>query len=145
MSLFASRATRLPHPALQRRPSAGILPLRSRLRALLTVAATIAMTACTSPEVARHPPVQPDAATSTGAPRPLLPQAQRVPTLIGTLAVRDTGTRGPSEEVIVLWPSILSDHRIYRTPIESWRTRHRLVIIDGPGHGDRGPAPSPFT
>jgi pimeloyl-ACP methyl ester carboxylesterase len=47
--------------------------------------------------------------------------------------------------VIVLWPSILADHRIYRAPIEAWRGRHRLVVIDGPGHGDSGPAPGPFT
>jgi pimeloyl-ACP methyl ester carboxylesterase len=47
--------------------------------------------------------------------------------------------------VLVLWPSILSDHRIYRAQIEAWRGRHRLVVVDGPGHGDSGPAPGPFT
>ncbi|MFZ9627679.1 MAG: alpha/beta fold hydrolase, partial [Burkholderiaceae bacterium] len=68
-----------------------------------------------------------------------------IPTGIGRLAVRDTGTAGSSGEVIVLWPSILADHRIYRAPIEAWRGRHRLVVIDGPGHGGSGPAPGPFT
>ena len=75
----------------------------------------------------------------------LLPPPRKVSTRVGTLAVRDTGPSATSGEVIVLWPSILSDHRIYRTPIEAWRGRHRLVVVDGPGHGDSGPAPGPFT
>jgi len=75
----------------------------------------------------------------------LLPPPRKVSTRVGTLAVRDTGPSATSGEVIVLWPSILSDHRIYRTPIEAWRVRHRLVVVDGPGHGDSGPAPGPFT
>lgn len=84
-----------------------------------------------------------DPATPTGAP--LLPPPRKVPTRVGKLAVRDTGPGATSGEVIVLWPSILSDHRIYRTPIEAWQGRHRLVVVDGPGHGDSGPAPGPFT
>jgi len=75
----------------------------------------------------------------------MLPSPNRVPTRVGTLAVRDTGPDATSGEVIVLWPSILSDHRIYRTPIEAWRGRHRLIVVDGPGHGDSGPAPGSFT
>jgi pimeloyl-ACP methyl ester carboxylesterase len=62
-----------------------------------------------------------------------------VSTRVGKLAVRDTGPDATSGEVIVLWPSILSDHRIYRNPIEAWRGRHRLIVGDGPGHGDSGP------
>ena len=145
MSFFALRTARLPHSAPQRGSSAVTLTSRFRVKSLLTAATMIAMSACTSPEVAQSPPTQPRASASTDPSRPLLPQAQRVPTRIGTLAVRDTGLRGPSDEVIVLWPSILSDHRIYRTPIETWRTRYRLVVVDGPGHGDSGPAPGPFT
>jgi hypothetical protein len=93
MSLLAVRAFRLPHPAPRRRPSAIVRPLRSRLKALMTVAATVAMTACTSPEVARNPPIQPDAGASTGAPRPLLPQARRVPTRIGRIGISNALTR----------------------------------------------------
>ena len=75
----------------------------------------------------------------------LLPPPRKVSTRVGTLAVRDTGPIATSGGVIVLWPSILSDHRIYLTPIEAWRGRHRLIVVDGPGHGDSGPAPGPFT
>jgi 3-oxoadipate enol-lactonase len=74
-----------------------------------------------------------------------LPPPRKVSTRVGTLAVRDTGPSATSGEVIVLWPSILSDHRIYRSPIQTWRGRHRLIVVDGPGHGDSGPAPGPFT
>ncbi len=44
----------------------------------------------------------------------------------------------------MLWPSILADHRIYLRQIDAWRGRHRLIVIDGPGHGASGPAPGPF-
>ena len=73
-----------------------------------------------------------------------LPPACRIDTAVGSLAVRDSAA-GESGETIVLWPSILADHHIYQGPIASWRGKHRLVIIDGPGHGDSGSAPAPFT
>jgi len=73
-----------------------------------------------------------------------LPPARHIDTAIGSLAVRDSAA-GESGETIVLWPSILADHHIYQGPIASWRGKHRLVIIDGPGHGDSGPAPAPFS
>lgn len=73
-----------------------------------------------------------------------LPPARYIDTAVGSLAVRYSAA-GESGETIVLWPSILADHHIYQGPIASWREKHRLVIIDGPGHGDSGPAPAPFT
>ena len=73
-----------------------------------------------------------------------LPPARRIETAVGSLAVRDSAS-GESGETIVLWPSILADHQIYQVPIASWWGKHRLVIIDGPGHGDSGPAPALFT
>ena len=73
-----------------------------------------------------------------------LPLARRIDTAVGSLSVRDSAA-GKSGDTIVLWPSILADHQIYQGPIASWRGKHRLVIIDGPGHGDSGPAPAPFT
>lgn len=112
-------------------------------RAALTVALTGALGACSV-----TPPQQParaEQAQASGTVAPLLPAPRMVPTRVGPLAVRDTGAGAAAGEVIVLWPSILSDHRIYRTPIEAWRGRHRLIVLDGPGHGDSGPAPGPFT
>ena len=73
-----------------------------------------------------------------------LPLARRIDTAVGSLSVRDSAA-GKSGDTIVLWPSILADHQIYQVPIASWLGKHRLVIIDGPGHGDSGPAPALFT
>ena len=75
----------------------------------------------------------------------LMPPALRIPTRIGTLAVRDTGYKSAQVQTIILWPSILADYRIYRHQIEAWRDTHRLITVDGPGHGESGPAPGPFS
>jgi 3-oxoadipate enol-lactonase len=75
----------------------------------------------------------------------LMPPALRIPTCIGTLAVRDTWHKSAQGQTIILWPSILADYRIYRHQIEAWRDTHRLITVDGPGHGESGPAPGPFS
>jgi 3-oxoadipate enol-lactonase len=124
-----------------------------RRGAIAALAAAAALGACAvAPPDATHSPVRAPTPPGVGAQPPgpgasahLLPPGQQVPTRVGRLAVRDTGPAGTAGEVIVLWPSILSDHRIYRAQIEAWRHRHRLVVVDGPGHGDSGPAPGPFT
>jgi len=125
-------------------------PRRGAIAALAAAAALGACAVATpdaAPRPARSqtPPGVGAQAPGSGASAPLLPPARQVPTRVGRLAVRDTGPAGADGEVIVLWPSILSDHRIYRAQIEAWRGRHRLVVVDGPGHGDSGPAPGPFT
>jgi len=82
---------------------------------------------------------------ATGAQgRMSLPPAQLIKTAVGALAVRDTAT-SLTGETIVLWPSILANYKIYQVPIDAWIGRHRLVVIDGPGHGDSGPSPEPFS
>ena len=65
-----------------------------------------------------------------------------VATSIGRIAVREVG-QGPL--TLVLWPSILADHTIYVEQIRAWRIRYRLVVIDGPGHGDSAAATAPFS
>ena len=75
----------------------------------------------------------------------LMPQALRIPTRIGPLAVRDIGHKSAQGQTIILWPSILADYRIYRHQIEAWRDTHRLITVDGPGHGESGPAPGSFS
>ena len=83
--------------------------------------------------------------TATGERDSLLPPARKVLTRIGAIAVRDTGPAGTQGQTIVLWPSILADYRIYRHPIEVWRGRHRIVAIDGPGHGESGRSPGAIS
>ncbi len=73
-----------------------------------------------------------------------LPPAQLIKTAVGALAVRDNAT-SLTGETIVLWPSILANYKIYQVPIDAWIGRHRLVVVDGPGHGDSRPSPEPFS
>jgi len=64
-----------------------------------------------------------------------------VPTHLGDLAVHDTGPAGHVDgpaPVLVLWPSILADHRIYGAQVAALRQRWRMILIDGPGHGASG-------
>jgi len=83
--------------------------------------------------------------SAQGAMAPLLPSCNQVLTRVGALAVRDTGPTDPPGQTIVLWPSILADYRIYRHPIEVWRGRHRIIAIDGPGHGESSRSPGAFS
>jgi 3-oxoadipate enol-lactonase len=57
-----------------------------------------------------------------------------IPTTLGPLAVTALGN-GPSETTLVLWPSIFTDHRIHLGLARLLSPRHRLLLIDGPGHG----------
>jgi 3-oxoadipate enol-lactonase len=119
--------------------------------AALSTATSLGSCAVGPPDLAHasasvSPPSQASAQSpGIAAPTPMLPHGRHVPTRVGRLAVRDTGPTAGTGEVIVMWPSILSDHRIYRSQIEAWRGHHRLVVIDGPGHGESGPAPGLFT
>ena len=89
--------------------------------------------------------VTPEQDKATRATASLLPPAKHISTCVGALAVRDTGPARPQGQTIVLWPSILADHRIYRHPIEFWRGRHRIIAIDGPGHGESSRSPGSFS
>lgn len=55
----------------------------------------------------------------------------RIPTRVGTLAVRVLGEGSPA----VLWHSLFVDDRSWRRVEESLARERRLVIISGPGHG----------
>lgn len=79
------------------------------------------------------------------APSSLLPPARQVITRVGALAVRDTGPAGTQGQTIVLWPSILADYRIYRHQVQAWKGRHRIIAIDGPGHGESGRSPGAIS
>ncbi len=71
-----------------------------------------------------------------------------VPTNVGRLAVHDTGLPScpdPSMLVLVFWPSVLADHRIYQAQVGALRDRYRLILIDGPGHGASGAPPGSFS
>lgn len=71
-----------------------------------------------------------------------------IPTSLGVLAVYDTGLAGRaavSSQVLVLWHPVLTDHHIYDAQVAALRGRHRLILIDGPGHGASGASPGTFS
>lgn len=73
--------------------------------------------------------------------------SRRIPTNVGNLAVYDTGTPSSTNHarILVLWPAIMTDHRIYSAQVAALRARHRMVLIDGPGHGASGPPNGDLT
>lgn len=58
-----------------------------------------------------------------------------VPTRVGSLFVHETGEGEP----VVLWPSLLTDHGMWRLQIPALRERYRVIAIDPPGHGRSEP------
>jgi pimeloyl-ACP methyl ester carboxylesterase len=86
----------------------------------------------------------PATAARTTAAEPNAVKMRSIPTNLGRLAVYDTGIPSrtdASSEVLVFWPSVLADHRIYHAQVAALRESYRLILIDGPGHGASG-APS---
>lgn len=71
-----------------------------------------------------------------------------IPTHLGHLAVYDTGMPNrptASSQVLALWPSVLADHHIYDAQVAALRECHRLILIDGPGHGASGAPTGTFS
>jgi pimeloyl-ACP methyl ester carboxylesterase len=56
---------------------------------------------------------------------------ERIPTRVGTLAVRVVGEGPPA----VLWHSLFVDERSWERVEGGLANEHRLVVITGPGHG----------
>ena len=70
---------------------------------------------------------------------------KRIRTPVGDLAVWEMGS-AKAEMAIVLWPSIFTDHHIYRSLAENLSAGYRVILVDGPGHGESvGPANRTFT
>ncbi|MEO7097371.1 MAG: alpha/beta fold hydrolase, partial [Polyangiales bacterium] len=58
----------------------------------------------------------------------------RVPTTLGELYVEDHG-HGPP---VVLWHSFLHHGGMWRAQVDALVSRHRVLVIDAPGHGRSG-------
>jgi 3-oxoadipate enol-lactonase len=62
-----------------------------------------------------------------------------VDTVLGPLFVDDQGT--PDQPVVLLWPSLFTDHSMWRHQIDPLRAAgRRTIALDPPGHG-RSPGP----
>jgi pimeloyl-ACP methyl ester carboxylesterase len=64
-----------------------------------------------------------------------------VPTRVGPLHVRTTGTGPPA----LLWHSLFVDSTTWTRVEPTLATRRTLVLVDGPGHGANPPARGPLT
>ena len=64
---------------------------------------------------------------------------RRVTTRLGTLAVADSDHDGGDGVPVVLWPSLFSDHRLYRHVTPLLGPRWRSICVDGPGFGQSTP------
>jgi pimeloyl-ACP methyl ester carboxylesterase len=64
---------------------------------------------------------------------------KRVPTRVGTLAVADSGHGEADGTPVVLWPSLFSDHRLYRDVTALLGPDWRTISVDGPGFGQSTP------
>jgi len=60
---------------------------------------------------------------------------RRVPTRVGTLAVADSDPGEGTGTPVVLWPSLLRDHRLYRHVTALLGPQWRTICVDGPGFG----------
>ncbi len=67
-------------------------------------------------------------------PVPITDEGQRIPTRVGSLAVRVRGEGAAA----VLWHSLFVDERSWQRVEEGLARDRRLVIITGPGHGMSG-------
>jgi 3-oxoadipate enol-lactonase len=68
---------------------------------------------------------------------------EMVQTTSGKLAVYVSGRADGTP--VVLWPSIFGDSSMYEQLAEALGDRHRVLRVDGPGHGASGPAPRGTT
>ena len=57
-----------------------------------------------------------------------------VPTILGDVYVDDQGSR--AENIAFLWPSLFTDHRMWRYQVPALRAAgFRVLAVDPPGHG----------
>jgi 3-oxoadipate enol-lactonase len=74
-------------------------------------------------------------ANAQPATDPLFGAPALIDTQAGRLAVFEVG-QGP--KVVVYWPSLLTDHTMYRFQAAALGSGYRQIFIDGPGHGASG-------
>jgi 3-oxoadipate enol-lactonase len=67
-----------------------------------------------------------------------------IPTILGPLAVFPLGPE-KAPRTILLWPSIFTDHHIYGALSEILCPRYRLLLVDGPAHGQSPGSTTGFT
>ena len=87
------------------------------------------------------------AAESEAAPRFLALRASQVATPLGPLHVRQSvdADFDATAPVLLLWPSIFADSTMYEPVVSRLPPRWRLILVDGPGHGQSASPKRSFT
>jgi pimeloyl-ACP methyl ester carboxylesterase len=62
-------------------------------------------------------------------------RTRRIPTRLGSLAVREYAADAPDGPVAVLWHSMFVDSSSWDRMLESLGSRRRLIVVDAPGYG----------
>jgi 3-oxoadipate enol-lactonase len=96
------------------------------------VAGGLALAACASP------PTRLAAASAL----PGLGEPKMTITPVGNLASWAVEGAPVNALPLVLWPSIFADHTMYRDILPALRSKYRVVLVDGPGHGASGAPPA---
>lgn len=134
--------------ASQHMPKSSAKKLRFPI-AMSSAALIFSLAGCSLPANSPDQLAHQQKATASAAYNPHLAgmHSVKVETVVGRLAVYDSGNPPQSthDSVLVFWPSILADHRIYMKQLAALKLTHRVILIDGPGHGASGPAPGAFT
>lgn len=68
-------------------------------------------------------------------------EVHQIPTRVGRLAVEERGTG----DTILLWHSLLATRSMWRHQAKALESSYRLLIVDGPCHGESEPLHRPFT
>ncbi|MBM4267026.1 MAG: alpha/beta fold hydrolase [Deltaproteobacteria bacterium] len=76
----------------------------------------------------------------SGSAEPVI-ESRDVPTKVGNLRVEVRGT-GPA---VLCWPSLYCDARALDPLVEALAVDHRVVVVNGPGHGGSGSSPGLFS
>jgi pimeloyl-ACP methyl ester carboxylesterase len=71
----------------------------------------------------------------------LVARSRRVQTKLGVVHVEDRG----SGETVFCWPSLFADARTFDVIAEDLARDHRVLVVDGPGHGQSEPASEIFS
>lgn len=79
-------------------------------------------------------------------------RTHRIATKVGTLHVEDRGplpsaSHGDQHRAatVLCWPSLFADARTFDDLAQELGVDHRVVVVDGPGHGESGAPPAPFS
>ena len=70
---------------------------------------------------------------------------RRIGTRLGEIAVTVRDNATAAAPAIVMWPSLLMDHTLWRAQVEHFAGRYTTVAVDPPGHGRSSPLGRTFT